>query len=193
MEKPLFGVTRDDGAGDWFRVRQQARGAVLDVRVRVAADEAGGLRIRELHVCDVGQPLTGNHLRDIPLAGIEHAIEAELASGEERRAGKGSLDSAEQASSDGAWLSIADQARHELADAGEATPPAIVPRRGHRRPDDFYKQVASWYREALRAREKPTPYIQAKAKVERSTAASWIQTARKKGFLRDTQRGRARA
>jgi hypothetical protein len=86
---------------------------------------------------------------------------------------------------------IAKLVRRQRSRQLRARSPSVRPgRRGH--PDSFYKEVAQRYRQ-LRHQEasiRPTKDLADEYKVNRSTAAGWIKTARARGHLNPGKRGR---
>ncbi|MGH2787213.1 MAG: hypothetical protein ACRDJV_04805 [Actinomycetota bacterium] len=58
-------------------------------------------------------------------------------------------------------------------------------------PDEHYEKVAHLYRTALGAKEHPTRFVAEQLYKSRSTAARYVMEARERGFLGETEKGRA--
>jgi hypothetical protein len=111
-----------------------------------------------------GPPLTTESLR-IPLADYMRA--ATYAVARERRGGPGR-----------AWTpALGRGAREEFEEAAQ-------PRsRGGRVDDDFLREVAGVYREALLLRQPPTQAVAQAFGGKGGTPGRWVQEARRRGFL----------
>jgi len=67
------------------------------------------------------------------------------------------------------------------------------PKRGHPlvRGPDHYREVAEIYAEAHLRNEPPTKAVKDHFQVAAGTAAAWVSTARKRGYLDQTEPGKA--
>ncbi len=159
---------------------------------RVAPDENGYLRVRELHLSDSGEPVTAQRLRAVRLGAIENIanLRGEREAIMERielpvDAPLGSKDffktrpSASVFTKSGAGVA-------GLVGAGtaqHARPKPLVAPSGRGYPDSFYERVAEEYRAAQRRGERPVMAISKSANVPRSTAARWVKEARGRKIL----------
>lgn len=85
-----------------------------------------------------------------------------------------------------------DASDEELTDLTTAAIGAVPGRPGRRGHDPaFLPWVAKRYNELVSDRKHPVKCIAEEMVVERSTAANWVQQARKKGLLPEGHRGRA--
>lgn len=79
-------------------------------------------------------------------------------------------------------------ARGSLTLSGSVTAPQLA-RRDGQDPDEFYAEVARYYRAFQNTTSKPTTSIAQAAGVSRNTAAQWVHQARKRGHLEPAERG----
>jgi hypothetical protein len=150
----------DDG---WVEVEgtDMSSGRREHARVRVQPDDAGRLAIRELHLLDVGEPITAQRLRTFTLGTVGQMIDAAAIvreqTGEQPRRRRPLKPPAGRGYPDEFYEHVA--ARYRAAQAMQGVRPVMA--------------------------------IAKEAGVPRSTAARWVKEARRREKLGKTKRGRA--
>lgn len=188
------------GGGGWALVEQHGAQGRERILVRVATDNRGRYRIRDLHVLDTGEPMTAERLRAVRVS----AIEAILNLPEQSAAVADRMDTRppfelEQVLDEFVTSGAVTTGRaHERDHARGFTPiGGTAPRQhsGHLRPfartgrrgydDDFYRQVADLHRAVVARGGRPGPVamIAEVADVPRTTAARWVKEARRRELL----------
>jgi hypothetical protein len=156
--------------------------------IRVAPDDTGRFRVRELLLRDTGEPVTAERLRAVRLGAIESVANLPDESSAIRE--RLELPVVNPPGS----TSFFDPHQEMRLRAQPKPQPArrkLAPPRGRGYPDDFYVRVAETYREALRQQDRPVKAIAESADVPRSTAGRWVKEARRRGLLGEAQPGKA--
>lgn len=172
---------------DWCEWRQEPPlpGTVL---VRVTAEPGGRLVLSGLRV--EGVP-TAEFLRSIPVGRIEAAANAQLSVVDDviiATAPPGRRDAAaarEPLLFDTGW-EAPDPVRPASRPTGR---PSAAARR--RRPDDFYRVIASAYLDLAQTSARPAAELAEAHRVPATTAHRWIKEARRRGFLPPGRPGKA--
>jgi hypothetical protein len=150
--------------------------------VRVAPDESGYLRVRELHLGDTGEPVTAQRLRAVRLGAIENV--ANLST--EREAIMERIELPITAPLDFMDFFKAGESVSVFVEAPAAVharPQPLVAPSGRGYPNSFYERVAEEYRAATRRQERPVMAVAKSANVPRSTAAQWVKETRRRRIL----------
>jgi hypothetical protein len=196
------------GNGGWFRTDSDEFPGPLYVRVQ---DVDGRMQATELYVDGRGEPLSRRSLRSLNLAPIE-AWATEVAS---TPAGAARMQAAGPDLSRLAShfaTGFGSQARHWVADSlraqyddsdvpqapmarerrsgEEEQPLRLSPPEDGRLTDDFLRQVADAYHRAIQRQIPPAAALADQAGVSPRTVHRWVYTARKRGILPATRRGR---
>jgi hypothetical protein len=178
MERALTHLHLEAGPAGWVTVywRRGARSREQTARLRFQQlKKTGWWRPVELHTLTPTQ----EHLRDIPLRKIELAVNANSVVTE-------------------ALVDWLDRKSPVDFPGSIETTLEKVPRTPLRRPasrkldDDFYREVAFAYRDAVRRGLQPGKTIAADTKAPASTVNRWIGGARERGFLPPTEPGRVK-
>ncbi len=177
-------VDTGEGGWAWFSLWGAEE---AEARVRFAVRPDGRLEAAELHLGGP-VPITGDLLRNLPLAGMEA-----WANGRGREGLMAAIESAgvevEQAT---------DEWRRSVADGWatlgtRARRPSLRLRipNGPKRPDSFYKRVGEVYSALAVESHRPAKEIADANGVKPTTVHRWIKEARARGVLGPGQRGRA--
>jgi hypothetical protein len=165
--------------GDWYEWRQQPPlGA--EVHVLVVPGDGGRLALAELRI--VGEP-TSELLRAIPVGRIEAVANAQLAAID---------DAVVEAPHQRPRRSVRPEPPGD--DGWDAPAPAASsPHQpaGRGRPDRFYADVATRYRELAQASRRPAADLATDHDVPVTTAHRWIKEARRRGYLPAGRPGKA--
>jgi len=148
-------------ADGWMDVERHPSGqvkhgsgrAVERARVRVLPDARGRLEVRELHLLDLGQPITAERLRAFNLGTIGQMIAMQAI--------------------------VAEQSGAKPARSRSLKPPAS---RGYSN-DFYERVADSYRSALLVTGRRPVVAIANEAGVPRSTAARWVKEARHRGLL----------
>ncbi|GIU97412.1 MAG: hypothetical protein KatS3mg013_1215 [Actinomycetota bacterium] len=170
-ERTAGKVVTADGISLFRRVRVRAEDDRWTAEVSVSYDEELGRMVAErLEVRGIGAPVTPELLRKVPLKRL-------VAHGAFRAAGADLFgDPTSAAYLVGRVLGVDPV---EIAAKGPT--------------DEALRITAAVYRIAYLAGLRPTNVVAAAMKIPRSTAGRWVMTARRRGFLAPTTRGKARA
>jgi hypothetical protein len=165
-----------------FAVPQRFVASGETISIEVEIDNPGDPRIRRLEV------------RDTDGAGITSAALRKLAIGRLTREAVAAAARPYTPSEDGAepvFRIVSADPREAASFYRQYTRDARRPRRGSPLTDDDLRQVADIYRAAMSRGDPPTLMVADQLYAARSTAARWVATARKRGFLGPALRGRA--
>jgi hypothetical protein len=144
--------------------------------------------VHELYFRDNGEPVTAPRLRAVRLGAIE--VMANLPGERDAIHERydlplvGPLGSAD-------FFKVFPSRPISAAELRALQTPPLTPPTGRGYPDEFYANVASTYRAALRRQERPVVAIAESAGVPRSTAGRWVKEARRRGLLGEAQPGKA--
>ena len=166
--------------GGWLGVERHDGSERM--RVRFEPDDNGRLRIRELHLLDIGEPVTAQRLRAVLLG----AIEGMANSPNERQEIQTRYDKPPAGAFDSDEFFHRRESRPVTAEELRSMQrePSLVAPRGRGYPDDFYANVAEEYRAAVRRLDpRPVKAIAESAGVPRSTAGRWVKEARRRRLL----------
>jgi hypothetical protein len=182
----------DPLADGWLGVDTDALPGRLFVHFQ--PDPDGRLRPVDLVLLGDGEPLTGAHLRNLPV----HRLEAEandLLADALRPAENSEAVPDVHKTLEGLFrdLGKAWSARHHRKAEHEGRAQREPVRRpvGKERPDEFYRTVAAAYLEAVRAGKAPGRVIADEATASPRTVQGWIAEARRRGFLPPARHGAA--
>jgi hypothetical protein len=171
--------------GGWLGIDARPEGSGERMLVRVAPDEDGRLRVRELHLRDTDEPITAQRLRAVRIGAIEAM--ANGANEYQTIMERYEFPPAGPIGSENffdPYPGMRPISAAELAELLQEQQPSLAPpaKRGY--PDEFYAEVAEAYRAAVRRGDRaPVTVIANDTGVPRSTAARWVKEARRRGKL----------
>lgn len=155
--------------------------AVIEIEVAVRDGEVACERVA-LRSIQGGPPITGQMLRDLPVAQLASVLMANCALiSDLSHAAWGGLDTSR------VFVTGGESAPDEVY---ESVRQLTTPRRRRRVTDELLREVAAAYRENVDT-GAPTKAVAEKLTVSHSTAARYVAQARDRGFLGRTRAGLA--
>ncbi len=176
------------GDRGWVRVEYARAAGRERLLAHVRPDEGGMLRVRDLTLLDVGEPVTVERLRAVRLGTIERLVNHPA----HRAAILQRFDSGEPLDLEAASRRFT--AATTRAGRRRRSTPAVLERPVRGYGDEHYEAVAAAYVDAEALGEPPVLAVAAHWGVPRPTAGRWVKEARRRGLLEAYYaRGRAGA